>query len=90
MKHTAIISFCAVILALAASRSFACLNDRSMSAAEQEFRSRYDPAAGTDSPAQRISRLNGINPWAIAALAIGGGLFAGSMIVTRRQRSGAI
>ena len=79
-------------LAFSALPSFACLNDTSIRAGEEEFRSRYEFPNSGDA-AVKLNRPNewAINPWSVGALAIGSGLAAGSTLVAirRRKRRGA-
>jgi hypothetical protein len=77
----------AVLLILHPSRSFACLNDTSVSAGEDEFRSRYETTSAKDAPAPSDQNgANSINIWGVAGLAIGSGLVAGSCVVGFRRR----
>jgi len=71
-------------LALGAHSAFACLNDTSVRAGEDEFRSRYD----VPQPSDHV-QSGGVNPWGVAGLALGSGLIAGAFVGgIRRQKSG--
>jgi hypothetical protein len=73
---------------LIASPSFACLNDTGVRAAEDEFRSRYE-SPSTNATSSDFPGTSAINPWGVAALAIGGGLIAGSSLTRfRRHKRG--
>jgi hypothetical protein len=76
----------AVFLIFRASSSFACLNDTSIKAAEDEFRSRYEPNSGNDTSAVgNPASPSAINPWGVVTLAVGSGLIAGASIVGFRR-----
>jgi len=68
------------IVLVCRSSLYGCLNDTSVDRSEWEFRSSYD----TPRPINE-SRFRGISLWGVGALALGGGLAAGSLVVTRRR-----
>jgi hypothetical protein len=70
------------ILLVCRSSLFGCLNDTSVDRSESEFRSSYDTPRSVSE-----SRFHGISFWGLGALALGGGLAAGSLIVTLRRGS---
>jgi len=72
----------AVFLAsMLTSRASACLNDTAIQSAEEEYRSRYD------APAPDPLKESTSPPLAsYAALAVGGGLVAGTMVTSVKRR----
>jgi len=90
LKYLWLIAILAAVT-LRPSQTLACLNDTSVSAGEDEFRSRYDIPSGKDSPAPSDQIHTGtFNIWGVGGLAIGSGLVAGSFVVgfRRRKRDG--
>jgi len=91
MYHAALIPVLAVLLTVGSSHSIACLNDTSVRAAEDEFRSRYESTSANDAPVTSNQLgINDTNLWGIAGLAVGSGLVAGSSVIgfRRRKRQG--
>jgi hypothetical protein len=90
IHHRRLVPVAAILLALHASPSIACLNDTAVRAAEDEFRSRYQSSSSNDAlaPSSQIV-THAINPWGVAGLAVGSGLVSGSCVVGfRRQKRG--
>jgi hypothetical protein len=88
MRNRLLFPFVVVGLTLGVSAAPACLNDTSVRAGEDEFRSRYEPAVAKDAPESGNQvGSSAVNLWGVAALAAGSGLIAGSSIIGMRRRN---